>query len=161
MARNRLKTAAEVIQQKNSQKSTKELRNNQLQAFIAAVNGLIADKKSLSPTSGWVILDLAQTVEDAFRPAAKLIEQYQKDAQARISEILEPYEDKSLAINDTSVKAEVDALNEEFVKKATEIYELAVSIEFQPLPKNIFVDERNNPVALGLDVQHAFRPFMQ
>ena len=144
-----------------STKTTHQLKNSQLQALINAVNTMMAEKLKLSTKTGWAILNLAQSVEDAFKPAAKMLETLQKDAQATVTSLLEPYENKEeeMKTND-ELKGKIEELNADFIRKSTEVYDLVVDVDFDPISKDVFVDERNNPISLGLDVQHAFRPFI-
>lgn len=162
MQRNKKQTA-EKSSQSASGKVNKSLRNGQLQALIGAINSMINDKLKFTTRSGLAILNLAQVVEDAFRPAAKMLEQIQKDAQERVGALVDVYGDNKEVDGKVNpdLQKEVDVINAEFINKTNEVQDVLVNIEFEPLSDSVFNDERGNPLSLGLDVQHALRPFIK
>lgn len=136
--------------------------NRVLQSVIETVNNLIANKVPFGANNGHKIVTLATACQNAFAPAARLLEEYSKDAQERIKVIVEPFGEDSAALEaDASAKKAIEALNSEYVAKVNELMAIEVPVDYKPITMDVFRTSDGKQVDLDLGTIVTFNNFIK
>lgn len=143
--------------------NSKTMTNRQLQAVIEAVNNLIVGKVALATQNAFALMTLGISVETAFKPAASLIEEYEKEIQAKINAISDRLkaEDENLTELDEETKKEIREIEAAHQSKMKELMNIEVDVEFVPITMNIFKNREGKEIDMELGSVHAFLPFMK
>lgn len=139
-----------------------EFSNRVLQSVIETVNNLIKDKVAFSSTNGYRLLTLATSCENAFKPAARLLDEYAKDAQEKMNEIVKPFDgDNDKFEKSVDAQNAIRELNNEYVNKVNELLDITVGVDFAPITIDIFRNNKGEDIDLPLGVIHTFTPFFK
>lgn len=113
--------------------------NRKLQAAIQVFNKFVADETEFAGDNGYHIAVLAIALEDAFRPAARILESYQKEAQSQVAELVKPFDGDQEKFNSDSVAVDtMNELNAEYTAKVERLMDIEVSITAQPITLSMF-----------------------
>lgn len=142
---------------------TKQLSNRQLQALIDGVNSLIAQRLSFSTSNAFRLVDLASAVEDAYKPASKLMEEFQKEVQAEITAIADEFKAEHDETDelDPVTKKKIENAQEVYMSKVAELMDILVEVTFIPITKDVFRSKDGKELDVPLAVVFNFRPFMK
>ncbi len=136
--------------------------NRVLQSVIETVNTLIANKVPFGANNGHKIVTLATACQNAFAPAARLLEEYSKDAQERVKAITEPFgEDVEAFKADVAANKAVNALSDEYVAKVNELMAIEVPVDYKPITMDVFRTAKGEQVDLDLGTIVTFNNFIK
>lgn len=150
-----------IAQQSVKIPDTIELTNAELQRIIQGINSLGVAKTLLSAKNAFALAVIAQKIDTAFAPCAKIIEEYRKDFSEQAGELRKLFESDEAFGADSETQSKISILENQFQIKINELLELKVIVSMSHLNQSVFTTTSGKDVDIAFDTLMCFLPIIK